>query len=54
MPDFGKLAELAVNEQWKGTRLERVLFVFWRFEQPLPVDLELYANTITKEPENEE
>lgn len=54
MPDFDKLAEKAINEQWKGARLERALFVFERFEQPLPVDLHFYVSTTTREPEVEQ
>lgn len=49
MPDFDKLAEKAINDQWKGARLERALFVFERFEQPLPVDLEIYVSITTIE-----
>ena len=41
MPDFEKLAEKAIHEQWQGARLRRVLRIFKRFHQPIPVDLHL-------------
>lgn len=55
MPDFAKLAEKVINEQLEWARLERVLFVFERFAQPLPVDLDIYVNTTTtKDPETKQ
>ena len=41
MPNFEKLTEAALHDSWEGDRLVRLVSLFLRFDQPLPVDLHL-------------
>lgn len=42
-PDFNRLAETALHEGWEGQRLVRLVRLFLRFHQPMPVDLRLHV-----------
>ena len=43
MPNFERLAETALHEGWEGQRLVRLVRLFLRLEQPMPVDLRLHV-----------
>lgn len=42
-PNFERLTETALHEGWEGQRLVRLVRLFLRFEQPMPVDLRLHV-----------